>query len=98
LRKSKKKEVDCYVLEAIRSSKPQTIRFCFKRKEEEKQNFALINELINAAYYDFICKESFGFEPGIMKKSSKTGKTTISLEEPKKISSNRITKNTQAQQ
>ena len=32
LRKSKKKEVNCFVLEAIRSSKPQTIRFCFKRK------------------------------------------------------------------
>jgi hypothetical protein len=32
LRKSKKKDVTCYVLEAIRSSKPQTIRFSFKRK------------------------------------------------------------------
>jgi hypothetical protein len=40
----------------------------------------LITELVDAAYYDFICKEAFNMEMGIMKKSSKTGKKMISLQ------------------
>jgi len=54
LRKSKKTDRECYVLEAIRSSEPQTIRFCFFDGDDQRIYLNEIKRLVDEGFKESI--------------------------------------------
>ena len=54
MRRSKKKDRECYVLEAIHQSSPEVIRFCFLTNSDLKNHLPLFQELLDKGYTDMI--------------------------------------------
>ncbi len=54
IRRSKKTDKECYVLEAIHQSSPETLRFCFLTNNDLKKYLPLFNNLINKGYTEMI--------------------------------------------
>ena len=79
MRKSKKKDKDCYVLEAIHFSTPKVLRFCFLTNSDAKKYLDFIRGLIDLGYKEEI-KRTYNME--VSKSSISRRKNSPCKEKP----------------
>jgi hypothetical protein len=75
IRRSKKTDRECYVLEAIHQSTPEVLRFCFLTNADLKKYLPLFIDLIDRGYKEII-KRMYNIEiktsTGLRSKSPKS--------------------------